>query len=369
MKLLKNNFFKVLIASLILFCSISIVFISFYFSPNNSMFNINTANFKNVILFVGDGMGENHIKTTELSNGYPLYINTNNTFKTYVTTKSKNKEITDSAAAATALSTGIKVDNGSICKLDGNNLETMAEYAKKLNKGVGIISTETLTGATPAGFSANASNRQNTDEIFLSQLNSKVDIFISAGKSYCDLKLDLINSFNASYVTTKSDLNNIINNKQQKIIASFNSIPSSNFNNENPSLANVCDLAIKYLSKFYGDNGFFLMIEEAHIDKRSHSNNINGMIRHLNNLDNTVKVVNDWAKNNNTCVFVTADHETGNLEYLPETEIANSWYQSKNHTNKNVPLFCFSNKANWIFKNNNVIDNTEVSQIIRNLLK
>ena len=111
------------------------------------------------------------------------------------------------------------------------------------------------------------------------------------------------------------------------------------------------------------------MIEEAHIDKRSHSNNINGMIRHLNNLDNTVKVVNDWAKNNNTCVFVTADHQTGNLEYLPETEIANSWYQSKNHTNKNVPLFCFSNKANWIFKNNNVIDNTEVSQIIRNLLK
>ena len=127
MKLLKNNIFKVLIASLILFCSISIVFISFYFSPNNSMFNINTANFKNVILFVGDGMGENHIKTTELSNGYPLYINTNNTFKTYVTTKSKNNEITDSAAAATALSTGIKVDNGSICKLDGNNLETMAE--------------------------------------------------------------------------------------------------------------------------------------------------------------------------------------------------------------------------------------------------
>lgn len=369
MKLTKNNFINCLIATLILVCSLSIVFISYYFSKNYSMFNANNINFKNVVLFIGDGMGENHIKTTELSNGYNLYLTSNATFKTTVTTHSNNNLVTDSAAAATALSTGTKVDNGSISKLNGENLETMAQYAKKHNKGVGIISTETLTGATPACFSANANNHHDTDDIFSSQLNSNVDIFISAGKTYCDKKIEQINNSNATYVTTKSELEQITLTKHNKILAAFNSIPSSNFNDENPNLANVCKIAIDYLTRFYGENGFFLMIEEAHIDKRSHSNNIAGMIRHLNNLDNAVKVVNDWAKDNNTCVMLTADHETGDLQYLPNTEINNSWYQSTSHTGKQVNLFYYSKNPNWLFKNNQVTDNTDIAHLIRKLLK
>lgn len=369
MKIARNNIFKCLTAILILVCSLSVVFISFYFSPNNSLFSTNNTNFKNVILFIGDGMGENHIKTTQLSNGYNLYLTSNATFKTKVTTHSLNNAVTDSAAAATALSTGIKVNNYAVSTLNGENIENMAEYAKKLNKGVGIISTETLTGATPAGFSSHALDRSNHDEIFTNQLKSDVDIFISAGKSYCETKLDEINNSNTTFVSTLKDLENATTVKQNKILAAFNSIPSSNFNNENPSLANVSKIAIDYLTNIYGENGFFLMIEEAHIDKRSHSNNIAGMIRHLNNLDNAVRVVNDWAKNNNTCVMLTADHETGDLQYLPETEISNSWYQSGSHTGKQVNLYCYSDKYNWIFKNDEVIDNTQISQIIRNLLK
>ena len=369
MKFFKKNTINILIAFFILVLSLSVVFISFYFSPNNSLFNINNTNFKNVILFIGDGMGPNHIKTTELYNGYNLYLTSNATFKTKVTTHSLNSDVTDSAAAATALSTGIKTNNNSVAKLNNENLENMAEYAKKLNKGVGIISTETLTGATPASFSGHAKHRYDIDDIFTSQLNSDVDIFISAGKDFCNTKLEEIENSDASYITSLSELETVTQNKQNKIIASFNSIPCSNFNDENPNLAKLCQIAINYLTNCYGENGFFLMIEEAHIDKQSHSNNIFNMIDRTNNLDNTVRVVNDWAKQNNTCVFVTADHETGNLQYLPNTQINNNWFFSSSHTGTNVDLFCYSQNYNWIFNNNKTIDNTDIAKIIRNLLK
>lgn len=49
---------------------------------------------------------------------------------------------TDSAAAATAMATGQKVNNGEISKHKNENLLTISEYAKSLNKGIGIVTTD-----------------------------------------------------------------------------------------------------------------------------------------------------------------------------------------------------------------------------------
>lgn len=361
MKISKRNLLNYIIAILMLVCSLTVVFISFY--DNREV----TA--QNVILFIGDGMGQNHIKSAELKNGAPLYITTAAKFSTQVTTRSLNSDVTDSAASATALSCGVKTNNGLVSTLDGTDLENMAEYAKKLNKGVGIITTEGITGATPASFSGHAGGRYATEAIFDSQLKSKVDIFISTGKYYLDSNYQKIIDSGASYTTKKSQLEQLTQTKQQKIIAGFNSIPTNNFNEENPSLLDVCKIAINYLTKFYGKNGFFLMIEEAYIDIYSHNNVIMDMIDRVNNLDNAVKGVNDLTKNTNTCVFVTADHETGHLEYLPYEPMDNGWFKKTKHSGENVNIFCYYNKANKIFKNNDIIDNTQISKIIRNLLK
>ena len=68
------------------------------------------------------------------------------------------------------------------------------------------------------------------------------------------------------------------------------------------------------------DNGFFLMIEESHIDKRSHSNDMEGMLEHLIAYDNTIKaVVQLAAEMGDTLVIATADHETGGLQYNGES--------------------------------------------------
>ena len=85
---------------------------------------------KNIILIIGDGMGENDIKATEIYSEdkftFGLVLNQIKN-QGYVTTHSADNEITDSAAAGTALSTGVKTNNGIIGKDPlGNVLNTMA---------------------------------------------------------------------------------------------------------------------------------------------------------------------------------------------------------------------------------------------------
>lgn len=95
-----------------------------------------------VILCIGDGMGENHIEIGK------KYLNQKMIFESfdyqgYMTTFSNAIfSPTDSAAAATAMATGQKVNNGEISKHKNENLLTISEYVKSLNKGIGIVTTD-----------------------------------------------------------------------------------------------------------------------------------------------------------------------------------------------------------------------------------
>ena len=119
-------------------------------------------------------MGENHIKISSLFLDVEPIFNSFNK-DGYVTTFSKNLFIpTDSAAAATALATGKKVNNKEIAYHKGEYIDSISDYAKSQGYGVGIVTTDSLAGATPAAFSSNASNRSNTDEIINShEVNTK----------------------------------------------------------------------------------------------------------------------------------------------------------------------------------------------------
>lgn len=134
------------------FCLISsmIVFIGFFvimfvhrrdIVRRNSFDNLQQKAEK-VILCIGDGMGENHIEIGK------KYLNQKMIFESfdyqgYMTTFSNAIfSPTDSAAAATAMATGQKVNNGEISKHKNENLLTISEYAKSLNKGIGIVTTD-----------------------------------------------------------------------------------------------------------------------------------------------------------------------------------------------------------------------------------
>ena len=111
---------------------------------------------KNIILMIGDGMGENIIKASEVVKGDKLVMSGLKN-KTHVTTYSQSvsdgyAEFTDSAASATAISTGNKTYNGCIgVDPDGNKLETICEFAQSLGLKTGLVDRHYVCHATPAG--------------------------------------------------------------------------------------------------------------------------------------------------------------------------------------------------------------------------
>jgi alkaline phosphatase len=86
------------------------------------------------------------------------------------------------------------------------------------------------------------------------------------------------------------------------------------------------------------DEGFFLMVEGAHIDKHSHSNEDDNMTEAMAEFDKAIKIALDYAKaDGETLVVVTADHETGGLT-LKKGEYK---YTSGGHTAANIPVLVY----------------------------
>lgn len=317
------------------------------------------ANVKNTILMIGDGMGAAHIEAAKAYlDGEPIFMETL-TVQGRVTTFSKSGT-TDSAAAATALSTGQKIYNGGIAMEWGKNIETLGEYAKRHGKSVGIVVTEGVDGATPASFSGHANNRGDRDDITASQLTSGIDLFMGANKSYYDKWETKIENAGYDYVTSYDDLDE----NSDKIFAAFDEISTSDGTEEKPTLADMVYFAIEYLES-KSDNGFFLMIEGSHIDKKSHANDMQAMLDYFVAFDETVGLILSMRLPD-TYLLVTADHETGDLQYNGETkaELKNEMFHSGGHTNKNVRYFATDQVINLPDR----IDNTNVASIFKQLI-
>ncbi len=317
-----------------------------------------------VILFIGDGMGENHLNVAEKYLERTLYMRSfSNSGK--VSTFSKNLFIpTDSAASATAMATGKKVINREVSYHNKENINTITEYAKMLGKGVGIVTTDNLYGATPAAFSSHAADRGDSDTIIKNQIKSNVDIFLGCGKNaYGKYQTEIINN-GYTFVTSMGELKN----QNHKILGAFDAISGDNLN---PTLIELSLFALSYLEKNYPD-GYFLLIEGAHIDKMSHKNNIIKMIAYLDEFDKTIEEVDKTMRGKTSyTIIVTADHETGKLKSNGELKenITDKLYNSKGHTSRDVCYFIKGSLATK--KEYNIqkkIDNTDIYKICYQLL-
>lgn len=317
--------------------------------------------YKNVILLIGDGMGFNHIAAGRASLGVDeLFMESAAVIAGEATTYSRTIiGPTDSAAAATALATGQKTDNGMIAQYLGKDLKSNTEYAMEQGMATGIIASEGVKGATPAGFSAHAFNRNSTDDITRDQMSSGIDLFLGGAKDFYDDYAGDIAASGYDYATAASALDPAAD----KIWGAFSDIATSDGTDATPTLADLAVFAMNYLAA-KSDNGFFLMIEESHIDKRSHSNDMKGMLEHLIAYDNTIKaVVQLAAEMGDTLVIATADHETGGLQYNGESaaELSDAMFTKGSHSTANVPFFVYSD----IGAVPNIIDNTQIARICR----
>ncbi len=321
---------------------------------------------KNVILFIGDGMGENHVLNAityfELDN--PAFI----ADKKYYSMTNSLSGTTDSAAGATALSTGQKVYNSYVAKTHmGKNITSISELAKKAGKKVGIVTTDNLYGATPAGFSAHANERTETDIIINSQSTSNVDLFIGktdADDNYCTTNADIFTAKGYQLASSYDEMLSAQN--ADKLLATLPKMYSKYGAGANGhiQLDDLVSFAVEFLEN---DNGFFLMVEGAYIDKFSHSNDIVNALAETRSFFDAISIGYAYADaNTNTTVIITADHETGALALAQDkSSIQNLLYSSTGHSSANVPIYI---KNFEYFSTDNAIENTEIFTICKSAL-
>ncbi|MFC7393439.1 alkaline phosphatase [Scopulibacillus cellulosilyticus] len=300
---------------------------------------------KNVILFVGDGMGAAHRNAIRLATvGKKGELAMNEMPYAGIVHTSSTSPVTDSAAAATAMATGVKTYNGAI-SLDTRKkpLKTVLESAKAHGKSTGLVTTSQVTDATPGAFGAHVADRSSQSDIANQYLkNSKVDVILGGGEDYWYPKGqsgayqdhpsedpteeskgtqgNLVNDakkLGYSYVTNAKELKKTNNKKVLGLFANeemFQQKPEGKGDIYHPSvsLPEMTNKAIDTLSK--NKKGFFLMVEEEATDEMSHVNNAKQMIKAGQQLDKAVKEAKAFAgKHPDTLVLVAADHETGGL--------------------------------------------------------
>lgn len=321
---------------------------------------------KNIILMIGDGMGENIIENAEIVKGDNLAMRSM-PYKCYVTTDSLDGT-TDSAASSTAISCGIKTHNQYI-GVDENKeaVETIVEFAKARGLKTGLVDTQIIPHATPAGMVAHTDYRGLYNVILKHMINANVDVLYGGGNEYTDTAKmqSRINNAGYTYIKTANELYN--NDLETPVIGAFNW--NGMYAGNLPSLT---DMTVSALELLDGEEGFFLMVEESYIDICEADLDMEGTIKEMQSFDKCIDYTLSWAEAHpGTLVIVTADHETGGVivpeDKKPENVNNDCFTSGGEHTSTNVALFAAGARAGELFTED-LIDNTDIAKIMRKAL-
>jgi alkaline phosphatase len=348
-----------------------------------SAFSINAENSGPlyIFLFIGDGMGTNQYIAAH-RNGLTKNIDTM-PVSGEVTTYAYNNVITDSAAAATAIATGVKTRNESL-GLDhkGNRVKNTSEAAFERGMSIGIITTMSLNHATPAGFYSHVMSRKEYYEIGLQLISSNIDyfggggIYHHKGKGKNNDDLYWLAEQAGYKVFMNGEIPDIesTKGKRDKII-SVNPILRSDAcmpyvekrQNIGRTLAEFTREAIQILSD--NKTGFLIIAEGGNIDYACHDNEFNRMLLEFSDFDGAVSEALEFynAHPENTLIIVTGDHETGGLHFVPK-DAGNIKWSSKYHTGARVPIFAIGVKSDEFCGKSDVIDNTDIAKKLFSLI-
>jgi alkaline phosphatase len=292
---------------------------------------------KYVFYFIGDGMGVNQVNGTETyyaaiegkNARQPLQI-TQFPAAGMVYTLSGSNPVTDSAAGGTALATGVKTYNSAIgVDIDKNRIESVAVWAKKAGKKVGIATSVSVDHATPAAFYAHQPNRRMYYEIATDLPKADFDFHAGSGFLKPNTTFDKQEAPSiypildeAGYTIAKGvkEYKEKAKSAKKMILIQEDgkdvySLPYAIDRQEGDlTLSQITESAIDFLTK---DNskGFFLMVEGGKIDWACHSNDPGTAFRELKDMDDAVKVAYAFYKKHpkETLIVITADHETGGI--------------------------------------------------------
>lgn len=325
---------------------------------------------RNVILFVGDGMGISTVTAARIFDGqlrgesgeenalffeeFPYLA----LAKTYET----NQQVPDSAGTMTAIMTGVKTEVGLIglnqnaqrgnCKsAQGNALQTFLEQAAKAGMSTGIVTTTRVTHATPAATYAHTPERDWESDADMPQdareqgckdiarqllefpLGGGLDVVLGGGRGKFmpntaadpvggamgqradkrDLTAEWLKKYrNAAYVWNQQQLAAVDPAKVDHLLGLFNH-GDMNFASDRkrdgdnePSLAEMTKKALAILKR--NPEGFFLMVEGGRIDQAHHMGNAYHALDETREFANAVRAAMNATDSKETLIIVTADH-------------------------------------------------------------
>jgi alkaline phosphatase len=262
--------------------------------------------------------------------------------------------VTDSAAGATAFSAGAKTYNGAVgVDMDTLPVVTILELAEAAGLPTGLVSTSSITHATPASFIAHNRSRRNYEEIASDFLKTEVDLLIGGGAKFFNRR----KTDQRQLVAELQNRNYVVDNFVKKDIQEISPSAAKNyayftadaeplpFSQGRDYLVPAARLAPNFLDKRDTKNkGFFLMIEGSQIDWGGHANKSDYIISEMIEFDNAIGEVLDFAeRDGETLVIVTADHETGGYAIQNGSKMGeiDGAFTSDYHTADLIPVFAY----------------------------
>jgi len=330
-----------------------------------------------VILFIGDGVGASHWTAARFASA-DMAINR---FRVMgiVDTRSSDADITDSAAAGTAYSAGVRTYNGAIgVGPDSTAVATVLEVARDQGWATGLVATSSVTHATPAAFAAHVPSRDMQYEIARHIVESRVDVLLGGGRQWFDGasrpdSTDLLGPLSETHtlLSTPEGLQALDAGSTMAVVGLFaeNHLPAAA--ERTPSLPAMTRTALEVLS--HDPDGFFLMVEGSQPDWRAHSNEpIEAVVAEMLDFDEAIREALDFQEDNTgTMILVVADHETGGLaigtvsDTLGTVALAAD-YTTGGHTAQMTPMFV-SGPGSERF--GGIMDNWRVGEILMELVR
>jgi len=318
---------------------------------------------KNVILLIGDGMGLPDVYAAMTVSDTPLNIERCKNIglqKTY----SADNYITDSGAAGTALATGEKTKNGTIgMDSNGKPVKSILKIAAEHGLATGMVSTSSITHATPASFIAHQSSRGSYEDIASDFLKTDIDVFIGGGIDHFSKRKDKVNLFDSLKIKgyeVDTTLSAIMGSSSSKL-AGFTAHVQNPYRlkGRGDMLPLASAKAIELLKN--NRKGFFLMVEGSQIDWAGHANAADTLVDETLDFDKAVGVALNFAeKDGHTLVIITADHETGGVTIIGGDRKAHNVklnFSLKDHTAVMVPVYAYGPGSE---KFTGIYDNTDI---------
>lgn len=326
---------------------------------------------KNVILMIGDGMSLMHVYTAWAANRGKLWLE--NAQATGLSkTWAVKKLVTDSGSGGTSLATGVKTVYHAVgVDPEGKPLTSLVDVAKELGKDAGMAVTCRLWDATPCDFCCHNIDRDKEEELVGDYPTSGVDFVFGGGAQKFTNRKDGRDIFKElqkkGYHVSRTLDDFFAYDKNSRIFAVPYDKDTPLPDERGDLLARASMKGISLMNQ--NKNGFFMMIEGSQLDDYGHFNQLDLLMKETLDFDQTVGEVMKWAaKDGETLVVVTADHETGGLTLVNGNKgegRVECCFSTKDHSGAMVPVYAFGPGAENF---TGIFENTDVFKKIKKLM-